>query len=45
MTLSELKYVESEVKENANSVDFDEDVVYSAITSEESTEPEFMKAE
>ena len=39
------KYVESEVKENANSVDFDEDVVDSEITSEESAEPEFMKGE
>ena len=39
------KYVESEVKENANSVDFDEDVVDSEITSEESSEPEFMKGE
>ena len=39
------KYVESEVKGNANSVDFDDDVVDSEITSEESAEPEFMKGE
>lgn len=35
----------SEIEENANSVDFDEDVVDSEIVSEESTEPEFMKGE
>lgn len=33
----------SEIEENANSVDFDEDVVDSEIVSEESAEPEFMK--
>ena len=35
----------SEIEENANSVDFDEDVVDSEIVSEESAEPEFMKGE
>jgi hypothetical protein len=33
----------NEIEENANSVDFDEDVVDSEIVSEESAEPEFMK--
>ena len=33
----------NEIEENANSVDFDEDVVDSEIVSEE--EPEFMKGE
>lgn len=33
----------NEIEENANSVDFDEDVVDSEILSEESAEPEFMK--
>ena len=33
------------IEENANSVDFDEDVVDSEIVSEESAEPEFMKGE
>lgn len=35
----------NEIEENANSVDFDEDVVDSKIVSEESAEPEFMKGE
>lgn len=35
----------SEIEENANSVDFDEDVVDSKIVSEESAEPDFMKGE
>ena len=35
----------NEIEENANSVDFDEDVVDSEIVSEESEEPEFMKGE
>ena len=35
----------NEIEENANSVDFDEDVVDSEIVSEESSEPEFMKGE
>ena len=35
----------NEIEENANSVDFDEDVVDSEIVSEESAEPEFMKGE
>lgn len=35
----------SEIEENANSVDFDEDVVDSKIVSEESEEPDFMKGE
>ena len=41
------KYVESEVKENANSVDFPEDVVVESNVVEESdgqvTMPEFMQ--
>ena len=42
------KLAENEIEENANSVDFDEDVVDSEIVSEESeepAEPEFMKGE
>lgn len=39
------KLTESEIEENANSVDFDETVVESEIVSEESAEPEFMKGE
>ena len=39
------KLAENEIEENANSVDFDEDVVDSEIVSEESSEPEFMKGE
>ena len=42
------KIAENEIEENANSVDFDEDVVDSEIVSEESAEPaepEFMKGE
>lgn len=39
------KLAESEISENANSVDFDEAVVDSEIVSEESAEPEFMKGE
>lgn len=39
------KLAENEIEENANSVDFDEDVVDSEIVSEESEEPEFMKGE
>lgn len=42
------KLAESEIEENANSVDFDEDIVDSEIVSEESVEtaePEFMKGE
>ena len=35
----------NEIEENANFVDFDEDVVDSEIVSEESAEPEFMKGE
>lgn len=35
----------SEIEENANSVDFDEDVVDSEIVSAESAEPDFMKGE
>lgn len=35
----------NEIEENANSVDFDEDVVDSEIVSEESAEQEFMKGE
>lgn len=34
-----------DIEQNANSVDFDEDVVDSEIVSEESAEPEFMKGE
>lgn len=37
------QYVKSEVKNNANSVDFDESVVDSEIVSEQVVEPEFMK--
>lgn len=39
------QYVKSEVKNNANSVDFDESVVDSEIVSEQFVEPEFMKGE
>lgn len=42
------KLAENEIEENANSVDFDEDVVDSEIVSEESAElaePDFMKGE
>lgn len=39
------QYVKSEVKNNANSVDFDESVVDSEIVSEQVVEPEFMKGE
>ena len=39
------KIAENEIAENANSVDFDDDVVDSEITSEEAAEPEFMKGE
>ena len=42
------KIAENEIEENANSVDFDEDVVDSEIVSEESAElaePDFMKGE